>query len=246
MNCIIEARDIKIVKGNREILNIEHFALGKGETVALIGSNGAGKSTFLQVLALLQRPASGKVLFSGDAVSRKNVLQYRRRMAMVFQEPLLLNTNVFNNVAQGLMLRGGGRNEIPSKVYMWLERLGVSHLAKRMPGFLSGGEAQRVSIARAMVLDPEVLFLDEPFKSLDYPTRISLLKDMGEILKSSGVSAIFVTHDYAEIPWLADSAVIMEKGRVSPRRQFSMLLKNGYENGGEGHGVNPGRFDQGL
>lgn len=253
MEFVLEAREIILKKGNREILNVSRFALKEGEIIAIVGPNGAGKSTLLQVLALLQHPTRGSVLFRGNTVNRKNVLGFRRRMAVVFQEPLLLNTTVFNNVAVGLKLRGVNRNEIPGRVNLWLGRLGVSHLAHRMPGYLSGGEAQRVSIARAMALNPEVLFLDEPFTSLDYPTRTSLLKEMGGILKESKTTTLFVTHDYTEIHYLTDNAVVLEDGRISYRGRVSELLKDGFENifnknnaGMVWHGVGLGRTDQGV
>ncbi|MCL6610640.1 MAG: ATP-binding cassette domain-containing protein [Peptococcaceae bacterium] len=230
MEFILEARDIILKKGSREILNVGRFALKEGETIAIVGPNGSGKSTLLQVMALLQQPAKGVVLFRGDPVNRKNVLAFRRRMAVVFQESLLLKATVFENVAMGLRLRGCSGNEIAPRVNLWLDRLGVSHLAQRMPGFLSGGEAQRVSIARAMALNPEVLFLDEPFTSLDYPTRISLLKEMGGILKESKTTTLFVTHDYTEIPYLTGDAVVLEDGRIRHRGRASELFRDGFEN----------------
>ncbi len=229
MGCMLEARDLILKKGNKEILNVKQFALQEGEILACVGPNGAGKSTLLQVLALLQQPTGGAVLFRGVTVNRKNTLGFRRRMAVVFQESLLLNTTVFNNVAQGLRLRGFSRDEIPSRVNLWLDRLGVSRMAQRMPGFLSGGEAQRVNIARAMVLDPEVLFLDEPFTSLDYPTRISLLKEMGAILKESRTTTLFVTHDYTEIPYLTDEAIVMGGGKICRRGKARDLFRDGFE-----------------
>ena len=229
MECLLEARDIVLKKGNREILSVGQFGLQEGEVLAVVGPNGAGKSTLLQVLALLQQPADGAGLFRGDTVNKKNALGFRRRMAVVFQESLLLNTTVFNNVAQGLKLRGHSRDEIPSGVNLWLDRLGVSHLAHRLPRFLSGGEAQRVNIARAMVLKPEVLFLDEPFTALDHSTKASLLKDMGSILKESNTTAIFVTHDYREIPYLTDNVIVMGEGQIRQRGKVSTLFGNGFE-----------------
>ncbi|MFZ5650306.1 MAG: energy-coupling factor ABC transporter ATP-binding protein [Bacillota bacterium] len=230
MGCILEAKDITLKKGNREILNVGQFALQEGEILSFVGPNGAGKSTLLQVLALLQQPTNGVVLFRGQTVTKKNALGFRRRMAVVFQESLLLNTTVFNNVAQGLLFRGITGSEIRPRVNFWLDRLGVSRLAQRMPGFLSGGEAQRVNIARAMVLNPEVLFLDEPFTSLDYPTRTLLLKDMGNILRESGTTTLFVTHDYTEIPYLTDNAIVMREGMIRHRGEISTLFKDGFEN----------------
>lgn len=229
MGSILEGKNISLKKGGKEILYVEHFAIHKGEIIAVVGPNGAGKSTFLQVLALLQQPTTGEVLFNGIVVNKANSLTYRRRMAVVFQEPLLLNTTVFNNVSQGLKLRGYNKKEIPAKVDIWLEKLGIAHLAQRMPRFLSGGEAQRVNIARAMVLDPEVLFLDEPFTALDFPTRTSLLKEIGNILKETRATAFFVTHDYTEIPYITNTAIVMGEGKIRKRGDVSSLFKNGIE-----------------
>ena len=163
---IIEASKIKLQKSKKEILDVEHFQLAQGEVRAVIGPNGAGKSTLLQVLALLQRPSSGQLFFRGEIVNSKNILSIRRRMAVVFQEALLLDTTVYKNVASGLQIRGHRKKEIDGLVWEWLERLGIRSLAHRPARFLSGGESQRVSLARAFALEPEVLFLDEPFSPL--------------------------------------------------------------------------------
>lgn len=225
----MEALDVSLVKGKREILNIPHFGLGRKATLAVVGPNGAGKSTLLQVLALLQQPTRGEIIFCGEAVQWSSALKYRRQMAVVFQESLLLNTTVYDNVAQGLKLRGLDRGEIKKRVDNWLERLNLLHLARRMPKFLSGGEAQKVNIARAMVLNPRVLFLDEPFTALDYPTRLSLLKEMGPILKESGMATLFVTHDYTEIPYICQDMMVMAGGKISYTGQTKDIFKEGFE-----------------
>lgn len=211
---VIEANSIKLYKGKNKILDVEHFSLRQGEVMALIGPNGAGKSTFLQVLALLQRPTSGELSVCGEAVSSKNKLRLRRKMAVAFQEPLLLDTTVYNNVASGLLIRGYKRDKIDFKVREWMEKLGIDSLARRSVRFLSGGESQRVSLARAFVLDPEVLFLDEPFSALDYPTRKSLIIELGKILQATGISTVFVTHDHNEISPLAGAVTVMQEGTV--------------------------------
>lgn len=211
---IIEAAKIKLRKNKKQILDVEQFRLRHGEVMALIGHNGAGKSTLMQVLALLQRPDSGELFICGEKVTPKKELHFRRRMAVVFQEPLLLDTTVYNNVASGLFIRGHRKEEIDARVRQWLERLGIESLAHRPARFLSGGESQRVSLARAFVLDPEVLFLDEPFSALDYPTRKALIAELGDILRATRISTVLVTHDHNEIPLLADMVTVLQEGKV--------------------------------
>lgn len=201
-------------RAKKRILDVEQFNLRYGEVMALIGPNGAGKSTLLQVLALLQKPDSGELLLHGEQVTKNNNLSLRRRMAVVFQEPLLLDTTVYNNVASGLLIRGHKREEAGHRIKKWLDYLGIGRLAQRHTRFLSGGESQRVSLARALAMEPELLFLDEPFSSLDFPTRRSLIRDLSGILKSTAISTLLVTHDYTEIPLLAQSIAVMQEGRI--------------------------------
>lgn len=211
---ILEARDIKFIKNNRTILDIDAFALRQGEVTALIGVNGAGKTSLMQILALLQQPTSGQVLFQGEPAGKHNLLQLRKRMAFVFQQPLLLDMTVRQNIETGLRLRKVTSHLINQRVQLWLERLGIQHLADGPVRFLSGGEAQRVSIARALALEPEVLFLDEPFTGLDSPTRGQLLLDMAKLLHGTKIATLFVTHDYAEIPYLAHRLSVLDQGRI--------------------------------
>jgi tungstate transport system ATP-binding protein len=224
-NTILEVHNLQFKRGNREILNIDHFALHERETIALIGPNGAGKSTLLQVMALLLKPTRGTVEFRGVPATPRNALAIRRRMAVVFQEPLLLNTTVYENVATGLKLRGVPRQEIKKRVDRWLELLGIAHLAGRRSHQLSGGEAQRVSLARAFALEPNVLFLDEPFSALDFPTRLSLLNELDRLLKDTGIAAIFVTHDFSEVPYLTDRVAVLKNGRLVKTGTFEEIFK---------------------
>lgn len=211
---VIEAKNITLIEGKQNILDIDNFSVDQGETVALIGPNGAGKSTFLKVLMLLQRPTSGELFFKGEKIAWKKSISYRRRMAMVFQEPLLLDTTVYNNVASGLRIRSIDKKTIPGKVEDCLKRLGIEHLSNRSVRYLSGGESQRVSIARALAMEPEVLFLDEPFSALDAPTRMPLTVEIARILRDNSITSVFVTHDYSEIPLLAGTVAVLEKGSI--------------------------------
>ena len=141
-------------------------------------------------------------------------MAYRRRIALVMQDPLLFDTSVFENVASGLKFRGVGKDEIRRKVPLWLDRLGVGHLSKRRAGQLSGGEAQRVSLARALVLEPQLLLLDEPFSALDPPTRSRLLDDLGALLSETATTTVFVTHDLPEAEQLAGRMAVIVGNRL--------------------------------
>lgn len=226
MEKAIEARGISLYRQKKTILNVDEFFLYRGETMALIGPNGAGKSTFLQVLALLTRPSSGEIFVLGERVTPKNELSLRRRMAVVFQEPLLLDASVYANVASGLMLRGIERAEAEKRVSEWLERMGIEHLARQPARTLSGGESQRVNLARAFALKPEVLFLDEPFSALDYPTRKVLIAELAAILKDTGISALLVTHDCHEIHPLAQRVAVMLDGRIVQCAQLEEIRRH--------------------
>jgi tungstate transport system ATP-binding protein len=212
---MLEARNLRLAISGREILNIDHFMLGKGEVIALIGPNGSGKSSLLKALALVEPPTDGAVYFNGDQVyPNGDILGIRRRMALVFQEALLFDTSVYRNVMIALRIRGVTGKVASERAQKWLDRFGILHLARRAARKLSGGEAQRANLARAFALEPEVLFLDEPFSALDYPTRNLLLDEMGQLLKDMNMTTLFVTHDYTEIPYLASHVNVMFQGKI--------------------------------
>jgi tungstate transport system ATP-binding protein len=133
---------------------------------------------------------------------------------MVFQEPLLFDTTVFNNVSSGLKIRGMEKSEIHSRVTEQLERFGIIHLRTRSAKTLSGGEAQRTSLARAFALQPEILLLDEPFASLDPPTRSALIEDLESVLQQTRTTTIFATHDRLEALRLSNRIAVMNRGSI--------------------------------
>jgi tungstate transport system ATP-binding protein len=214
---ILEVHDLAVAYGGRTVLSIEHLAVVPGETLAILGPNGAGKSTLLRSLALLELPASGTVRFNSEPVQRNSAsrLRVRRRMATVFQSPLLCNTTVSNNISLGLRFRGHSAGEMAGNIKQWAERFGIFHLLDRPARTLSGGEAQRVSLARAFVLNPEVLFLDEPFSALDQPTREALLADLEHILRESRITTVFVTHERNEALHFGDRVAVVMGGRLA-------------------------------
>ncbi len=211
---IYEIKDLLIRRSGLQVLEIDALDIIEGEILAVIGPNGAGKSTLLLTLSRLLKPDRGQVNFKGQSIQSMDDLTYRRKLALVLQEPLLLNRSVFDNVAVGLKFRGLERQEVNQRVAYWLERFGVLQLKNRQAQRLSGGEAQRVSLARAFALQPEVLLLDEPFGSLDAPTRAALLADLHRTLREVDVTTIFITHDLNEALSLGDRVAVLLSGRL--------------------------------
>ena len=222
MNPLIEINDLQVKRNDRVVLDVPHLSIPRGETLAVVGPNGAGKSTLLLALANLVRPARGEIRFDGIPLRAWNELEYRRKIAFVFQSPLLMDMTVEQNVSLGLKFRGSARGEIQERAAKWMSRLGIESLSKRRAGQLSGGEAQRVSLARAFVLDPELILLDEPFAALDPPTRASLLSDLSELLAEDHRTTVFVTHHLKEAAQVGQRVAVIINGKlkqVGPPRQ---------------------------
>ena len=211
---VLECSGVRVVHDGHVVLDVPALDVRAQEVLAVIGPNGAGKSTLLRVLGLLQGPTAGSVRFHGVEVDPSAALATRRRMTSVFQEPLLADTTVRENVAMGLAFRRTPRPDADRRVAAWLERFGIARLAGRQARTLSGGEAQRAALARALVLAPEVLLLDEPFSALDQPTREALIADLGPILRQAHVDTVLVTHDRGEALALADSVAVLLGGRL--------------------------------
>ncbi len=212
---ILEGKNLEVGRGGTKILNVPSLLISKGEILSLIGPNGAGKTTLLQTLSYLLKSFQGEIFFKGEKInSNQSVFEYRRKIAMVFQEPLLFNTTVFDNVASGLKIRKMKRQEIHRIVREHSGRFGIGHLSHRSARTLSGGEAQRTSLARAFAIQPEVLLLDEPFASLDPPSRESLIEDLERVLRQTRTTAIFATHDRLEALRLSDRIAVMNEGKI--------------------------------
>jgi len=212
---VIEATQLSVVLGGHKVLEVPSLQVLLNEVLVIIGPNGSGKTTLLLCLALLLKPASGTIYYHGQPVGNgSDILELRRRFAVVFQDPLLLNTSVWDNVTLGLRLRGVNKKEVKNRAQTWLERFGIAALTQRQAKTLSGGEAKRVSLARAFALQPEVLFLDEPFTALDSPTRQALLEDFESVLRETKVTTVMVTHDRNEAVVLASRVAVLMGGHI--------------------------------
>jgi len=220
---LIEINNLQIKRNENIALEIPSLSIQRGETLTVVGPNGAGKSTLLLALARLLKPSHGDILYDGKSLKEWDELEYRRKISFVFQAPLLMDMTVEQNVGLGLKFRGTPKEEVRERVGKWMKQLGVESLAKRRAGQLSGGEAQRVSLARAFVLDPELLLLDEPFSALDPPTRAKLIEDLASLLIEDHRTAVFVTHNLNEAAKLSHRIAVIVGGmlrQVGPARQI--------------------------
>ena len=211
---VVELAGVQVTYDRATVLDVPALGVRPSEILAVVGPNGSGKSTLLRVIGLLERPTRGAVRFHDRPVDARHSLVERRRMATVFQRPLLADMTVAENVALGLRLRGAGLDANGTRVERWLERLNIAPLRAQRARTLSGGQAQRVALARALVLEPEVLLLDEPFSGLDAPSQAALLPDVGAILRQDRVTTILVTHDRGEAQALADRVAVLMGGRI--------------------------------
>ncbi|MBI4705342.1 MAG: ABC transporter ATP-binding protein [Deltaproteobacteria bacterium] len=214
MEHVLRLENIEVRAAGRTLLAIDDLEVRAGETLAVVGPTGAGKSTLLRVMAGLEIPARGHSWWRGELVKAPWPLALRRRVAMAFQAPLLFRGTVLDNVAYGLRLRGERRDAIRRKAAEALRRFGIEDLATRPAHTLSGGEAQRVSLARAVVLRPELLLLDEPLASLDALTRERLQAELRDVVRGFGLSCVHVTHDQAEARALGDRIALLAAGRL--------------------------------
>ncbi len=218
MSALVTVEGLRHFYGGRKVLDVERLEVVEGEILAVVGPNGSGKSTLLRILDLLEKPARGEVTYwdgtrlSGMDRGKRKLLA--RQMAMIFQEPLLFKRSVRANVEYGLKARRVGREERRRLAGGMLARLDLADLAERDAMTLSGGEAQKVALGRAMVLRPRLLLLDEPLASLDAPSRRDLLAYISSLAREMGVTAVYVSHDYHEVLEIADRLAVLIGGEL--------------------------------
>ena len=198
--------------GSRCVVDVPALEVRAGEILGIVGPSGAGKSTLLRLLNFLEPPTRGRLTYRGTEVGPEVPLALRREVVTVFQQPVLLRRSVLANVRIGQRLRGLPRSNRDAE--QWLQRLGLSDLARAPARTLSAGEAQRVALARALVVNPKVVLLDEPTGNLD-PYNVRLIEDFVRAENADrGTTVVVVTHDIFQARRLAQRTGLMIAGRI--------------------------------
>ena len=211
-NFILRADHLTRSLPNKVLVDDASFAVRSGEVVAIVGPSGAGKSSLLRLLNRLDEPTSGMVYMQGVDYRQIPPGELRRKLGMVMQRPYLFPGSVEDNLRFGPRQRGEMLSE--ETVAALLERVGLKDYAKRNIANLSGGEAQRVSVARTLANSPVVLLLDEPTSALDQAAKLEVEALIQEIVRDHRLTCILVTHDVAQAARLAERALVMESGRI--------------------------------
>jgi iron(III) transport system ATP-binding protein len=231
---MITIRGLHKKYGSAVALDSLDLDIAAGEVVALLGPSGCGKSTTLQLVAGFVAPTAGEIAVGERVLSRPGMVipPERRGMSLIFQSYAIWpHKTVAENVAFGLQVRGLPKSEIATRVKQHLGTVQLAHLADRYPSELSGGQQQRIALARALVVDPEILLLDEPLSNLDANLREEMRFEIRRLHDTTGVTMIYVTHDQTEAMVCADRIAVMNKGRLEqvgsafeiyeqPRTQF--------------------------
>lgn len=223
---ILKIRNLKKNYNGRTVLDIESLNFQKRKIYAIVGPNGSGKTTLLNILNLLEKPDEGQISFYDQEITHKSnsdILESRRRMTLVNQDPFLFHSTVYDNIAYGLKIRSLSSVEQGIRVKNALKMVGLSDFENRRVNQLSGGEAQRVVIARAIVIKPEILFLDEPTTSIDQ-RHIDIVEGIiKKIKKESKTTVIFTTHDLSQAYRLADEVISLLDGKIIKQVQENLL-----------------------
>jgi len=198
------------------ILHDINLTLKQGTKLSVLGPSGSGKTTLLRLVAGLENPDSGNIIFNGKLMNNTPV--HKRNFGMMFQEfALFPHLNVFDNIAFGLKMKGMEKSKIESTVQKVLEMTGLTKFKTRNVDELSGGEQQRVALARTLAPNPGLLMLDEPLSSLDRVLRKKLLIELNNIISKLNITTIFVTHDHTEAFKVGNMVIIMNNGKIEQK-----------------------------
>lgn len=210
---VLQLKQINKYFGRSHVIKDVNIDFEKGHFVTFLGPSGCGKTTLLRMVAGFYEPDDGEILLNGKRIER--IPPYSRNTAMVFQEYALFpHMNVFDNVSYGLRVKNRPKEEIERRVKEALDLMQLKGMENRFPNQMSGGQQQRVAVARALVMNPEVLLLDEPLSNLDAKLRESVRVELRDIQKKMGLSTIYVTHDQSEALSMSDMIVVLKGGVV--------------------------------
>lgn len=211
MSVFLEVNDVRHRYGKVEVLHGCSFSMQDGESLALLGESGSGKTTMLRLLAGFEQPSAGSIRLNGEVLAGAGqfVIPEKRDIGLVFQDYALFpHLSVRENIAIAM----NGRDERTPEV--WLKNVGLEGLGKRKPHELSGGQQQRVAIVRALATLPQLLLLDEPFSNIDESLKFTFRHELQKLLQKTGLASIFVTHDTKDALAIADRVVILKDGEV--------------------------------
>lgn len=209
----VELKNINKNFGDYKASDNVNFGVEKGKLIGLLGPSGSGKTTILRMIAGLETPDSGDIIIDGVRVN--DLAASKRGIGFVFQNYALFRyMTVYDNIAFGLRVQKADKKKIDERVRELIKLIGLEGLEKRYPSQLSGGQRQRVAFARALVPNPQLLLLDEPFAAIDAKVRKELRSWLREMIEKLGVTSIFVTHDQDEAIEVADEIIITNKGRI--------------------------------
>jgi tungstate transport system ATP-binding protein len=224
---VFTAHQISHRRQGHPVLDQVSHAFAAGLIHALIGPNGAGKTSLLRLLGLLEKPDQGRILFQDQDTTSlwPQCLSLRRRLGFLHQNPLLFQGSVFDNLAVGFKFRGRPRSERRQRVTDILAAFGLTALARRPAAQISGGEAQKVALARIMVFDPEVLLLDEPTANLDPHNAFEFERIIADIHEQQGKTIILVTHDLGQAERLSQQILFLHHGHVLESGPTKQVLR---------------------
>ena len=210
---VLQLKNINKYFGKNHVIKNVNLNFEKGHFITFLGPSGCGKTTLLRMIAGFYEPDEGEILLNGKNIER--VPPYDRNTAMVFQEYALFpHMNVLDNVSYGLRVKKKPKDEIEKRVKQALSLMQLEGMEKRFPNQMSGGQQQRVAVARALVMNPEVLLLDEPLSNLDAKLRENVRVELRQIQQKMGLSTIYVTHDQSEALSMSDAIVVLKDGIV--------------------------------
>lgn len=219
---VYQLEDVRKEYLGRTVLNVKQLTINRGKVLAVVGPSGGGKSTLLRILDFLEAPSSGSLKYDGNSIRMPVSIEIQRVVGMLFQRPELLNTNVWENVAFPLKLRGV---EDDGRVDEGLEQMAMTSLATANSKNLSGGELQRVALARVLVSKPKVLLLDEPTAHLD-PFHVELIEKTIRDLRESGMTIVLVTHNVFQARRLADRIGLLLNGEFVEIAETDKFFEN--------------------
>ncbi|MFP3916026.1 MAG: ABC transporter ATP-binding protein [Actinomycetota bacterium] len=210
---MLQVEDVTVRFGETVAVDHAHLEVADGERVAVLGPSGSGKSTLLRAIGGLEKLETGRILWDGSDLD--GIPPHRRQFGFMFQGYALFpHMNVEENVSFGLRMEERPPREVAERTREVLDWVGMGSFARRSVERLSGGEQQRVALARTLAPRPRLLMLDEPMGSLDRTLRERLLVEVTELLEGAGITALYVTHDHAEASTFADRIALMRAGRI--------------------------------